>query len=137
MAGSLRVLVVDDTPSIRFLIRMNLEISGHVVTEAVDGQDCLDYLEQLAVAGDALPDVVTFDIVMPRLDGISTVERLRGDDRFANLGIVMVTTQSQQVDISRAHAAGVDAYIVKPFDLDDLIETVERIAAQRREVQGR
>lgn len=115
------VFVVDDTASIRFLIRTNLELEGFDVAEAVDGQDCLDRLADVA------PDIVTIDAVMPRLDGFATVEALRADTRTQHLPIVMVTTQAQAADIKRGTEAGADAYVVKPFDPDALVATVRRV----------
>lgn len=118
-----RVLVVDDTPSIRFLIRTNLEIAGFEVDEAVDGVDCLELLSRL----ETLPDVVTVDVMMPRLDGIATVTTLRANPRYQHIAVVMVTTQSHPADIQRATQAGVDAYVIKPFDPDFLVSTVRDV----------
>lgn len=122
------VLVVDDTPSIRFLIRTNLELAGHQVIEAFDGQDSLD---MLAVC-DPLPDAVTMDMMMPRMDGVTAVERIRADARCAGMGIVMVTTQGQQYDVNRASLAGVDAYVTKPFHPDALVSAIEQVIAARQ-----
>jgi CheY-like chemotaxis protein len=115
-----RVLVVDDTASIRFLIRTNMELAGFDVDEAVDGADCLEFLR----TADVLPDAITVDVMMPRLDGIATVSAIRADPRTAHIAVVMVTTQGHPADIQRATQAGVDAYVTKPFDPDALIATV-------------
>ena len=122
-----RVLVADDTSSIRFLIRTNLEIAGFEVDEATDGQNCLDLLH-----GDApLPDLLTVDVMMPRRDGLSTVRALRAHPRTKDLPIVMVTTQGQAADVQRGMDAGVNAYITKPFDPDHLVETVRTLIGGR------
>jgi DNA-binding response OmpR family regulator len=122
------VLVVDDTPSIRFLIRTNLELAGFEVDEAIDGVDCLDVLRD----GDALPDAITVDVMMPRMDGVSTVASIRADPRTAHVAIVMVTTQGHPADIQRGERVGVDAYITKPFDPDFLVLTVRDVIARSR-----
>ncbi len=122
------VLVVDDTPSIRFLIRMNLELAGIDVIEAEDGQECLDMLAEL----EQLPDLVTIDMVMPRLDGISAISKIRAEERYENLPIIMVSTQGQQIDLNRAKAAGADDYIIKPFDPNELVATVQSMFDSRR-----
>ncbi|GAA3545744.1 hypothetical protein AFL01nite_24110 [Aeromicrobium flavum] len=122
------VLVVDDTASIRFLIRTNLELAGFDVIEADDGQDCLDVLAAL----ETLPDVITMDMMMPRMDGVTAITRVRANPRYAGIGLVMVSTQSQQIDLNRAAAAGVDEYVTKPFDPDTLISTVRRVLESRR-----
>lgn len=118
-----RVLVVDDTASIRFLIRTNLELAGFEVDEAVDGADCLEILAR----AESMPDLITVDVMMPRLDGVSTVTAIRADPRTRDIAIVMVSTQGQTADIKRATDAGVDAYVTKPFDPDDLIITVQDV----------
>ncbi len=124
---AVRVLVVDDTASVRQLIRVNLELDGYEVHEAVDGQDCLDRIADIA------PDVVTIDVVMPRLDGYATVASLRSDPVTATLPVVMVTTQVQAADLRRAAEVGVDAHVSKPFDPDSLADVVQRALAARSE----
>ena len=125
MARSARVLVVDDTASVRQLIRVNLELDGYEVHEAVDGQDCLERIAEVS------PDVVTIDVVMPRLDGYATVAALRADPATAQLPVVMVTTQVQAADLRRAAEVGVDAHVGKPFDPDSLADTVAQVLAAR------
>jgi len=122
------VLIVDDAPSIRLLIRTNLELAGFDVDEAVDGVDCLDRLAESAT----LPDVVTVDVMMPRLDGVATAIAIRSDPRTADIGVVMVTTQNHPADVQRGMRAGVDAYVTKPFDPDDLVTTVNDVVQRRR-----
>lgn len=119
------MLVVDDTASIRFLIRTNLELAGFTVDEAVDGADCLDFLR----AAEVLPDAITVDVMMPRMDGVSTVTAIRSDPRTRDIAIVMVTTQGHPADIQRGMQAGVDAYLTKPFDPDVLVSTVRQAIA--------
>jgi len=113
-----RVLVVDDSAVIRTLISVNLELEGFDVVTAVDGQDALDKIH------DVIPDVVTIDVVMPRLDGFDTVARLRADPRTSHLKIAMVTACAQEADIRKGRSVGVDAYVTKPFDPDTLVRTV-------------
>jgi CheY-like chemotaxis protein len=123
-----RVLVVDDTASIRFLIRTNLELAGFEVDEAVDGIDCLDRLKAL----ETMPDLITVDVMMPRLDGVATVAAIRADERTRDIAVVMVSTQGQAADIQRATEAGVDAYVTKPFDPDHLVVTVGDVLESTR-----
>lgn len=119
------MLVVDDTASIRFLIRTNLELAGFDVDEAVDGVDCLDFLRN----AEELPDAITVDVMMPRMDGVSTVAAIRSNPLWQHMAIVMVTTQGHPADIQRGMSAGVDAYLTKPFDPDHLITTVRDVLA--------
>ncbi len=125
-----RVLVADDTDSIRFLIRTNLELAGFEVDEAVDGLACVEALEADAAAG-RLPDAVTVDVMMPRQDGVATVMQIRRHPALAGLGVVMVTTQNHPADIQRGVAAGADAYVTKPFDPDFLVATIRDVIRRR------
>lgn len=119
-----RVLVVDDSDVIRNLISVNLEMEGFEVITAVDGQDALDKIIEV------VPDVMTIDVVMPRLDGFDTVARVRADPRMSHLKIAMVTACAQEADIRRGEAVGVDAYVTKPFDPSTLVRTVRDLVAQ-------
>jgi CheY-like chemotaxis protein len=117
-----RVLVVDDDDVIRQLISVNLELEGFEVSTAVDGQDCLEKVK------DVRPDVVTLDIMMPRLDGWEAASRLRADPDTADIKVVLLSARAQEADLERGSRIGVDAYLTKPFDPDELIEIVRRLA---------
>ena len=113
-----RVLVVDDTANVRELIRVNLELEGLEVHLAADGQEALDMVEALS------PDLVTMDVMMPRLDGLAAAAALKSRPATAEIPIVMVTARAQASDRRAGAAAGVDAYLTKPFDPDELVATV-------------
>jgi len=118
-----RVLVVDDDEVIRQLIAVNLQLEGFEVSTAVDGQDCLEKVVEVR------PDVITLDVMMPRLDGWVTAMRLREDELTRDIKVVMITARAQEHDIRRGHEIGVDAYVTKPFDPNQLIQTVRKLAA--------
>ena len=120
-----RVLVVDDDDVIRQLICVNLELEGFQVHVAVDGQDALDQVKQVR------PHVVTLDIMMPRLDGWETATRLRADPETAGIRVILLSARAQEADLRRGDRIGVDAYLTKPFDPDELIDTVRRLAGQQ------
>jgi len=123
MSSSLgRVLVVDDDDVIRQLISVNLELEGFEVSTAVDGQDCLEKVKAIR------PDVVTLDIMMPRLDGWEAASRLRADPDTADIKVVLLSARAQEADLERGSRIGVDAYLTKPFDPDELIDIVRRLA---------
>ncbi len=123
MSSSLgRVLVVDDDDVIRQLITVNLELEGFEVATAVDGQDCLDKVKAVR------PDVITLDIMMPRLDGWEAAGRLREDPETAGIKVVLLSARAQEADLERGSRIGVDAYLTKPFDPDELVEVVRRLA---------
>ncbi|WP_285695690.1 response regulator transcription factor [Actinomadura sp. NBRC 104412] len=117
------MLVVDDDEVIRQLIAVNLQLEGFEVSTAVDGQDCLEKVVEVR------PDVITLDVMMPRLDGWVTAMRLREDELTRDIKVVMITARAQEHDIRRGHEIGVDAYVTKPFDPNQLIQTVRKLAA--------
>ena len=105
-----RVLVVDDDEVIRQLIAVNLTLEGFDVSTAVDGQDCIDKVQAIA------PDVITLDVMMPRLDGWETAIQLRKTPETAHIKVVLITARAQEDDIARGANVGADAYLTKPFD---------------------
>lgn len=121
-AGALRVLVVDDDPSIRLLCRVNLEAAGLVVDEAADGKEALD------AALEEPPDVALVDVMMPGLDGWQLAERLRASERTANVGVVFITALTGEGARERARALGA-TYVSKPFDPLQLPAIVSAAAA--------
>jgi DNA-binding response OmpR family regulator len=117
-----RVLVVDDDEVIRQLIAVNLTLEGFDVITAVDGQDCLDKVAEVR------PDVITLDVMMPRLDGWVTAMQLRRDQRTAGIKVVLITARAQEDDRARGRQIGVDAYLTKPFDPAEMIRVVRELA---------
>jgi CheY-like chemotaxis protein len=118
-----RILVVDDSDTIRSLITLNLELEGFEVHQASDGQECLDVVQTVR------PDVITLDVAMPRLDGFGAAARLRSAPETSHIPIVMVTARAQGSDLSRGAELGVAAYVTKPFEPADLVEVVRSVAA--------
>jgi DNA-binding response OmpR family regulator len=117
-----RVLVVDDDEVIRQLIAVNLTLEGFDVSTAVDGQDCLDKVGSIG------PQVITLDVMMPRLDGWETAIQLRKSPDTAHIKVVMITARAQEEDIVRGANVGADAYLTKPFDPGEMIRVVRELA---------
>jgi CheY-like chemotaxis protein len=115
--------VVDDQRSLRSLIRMNLELEDIDVVEATDGRHGLELAQQ------HVPDLVTLDLVMPRMDGLAAAAALRSDPRTQHAPLVMVTTSTSPAHLARARSIGVDAYLTKPFDPDELVRVVRELLA--------
>jgi CheY-like chemotaxis protein len=125
-----RVLVCDDTEQIRRLIRVNLELDGYEVVEAVDGPAALEILQDV---NQPLPDVITMDVVMPRRDGWWMVSAIRADPRLAHIPIVMVTASAQDSDRAHAKRADVDEFVTKPFEPEELLTKIETLAGGQRD----
>lgn len=121
-----KVLVVDDDDVIRQLIAVNLTLEGFQVETAFDGQNCLDRVM------DVMPDVITLDVMMPRLDGWMTATRLRCDEGTSHIKVVLITARAQEDDKRRGLGIGVDAYLTKPFDPAELIQVVRDLALATR-----
>lgn len=120
------MLVVDDNKVIRQLIRVNLELEGFEVVTAADGAECLEIVDHVR------PDVITLDVVMPRLDGFGTAARLRSDPRTRHLPVAIVSACTQY-EVDSGAAAGVDAFLAKPFEPAELVRLVRQLI--RREPQ--
>ncbi|WP_329207144.1 response regulator [Streptomyces sp. NBC_01696] len=122
-----RVLVVDDNKVIRQLIRVNLELEGFEVVTAADGVECLDLVHEVR------PDVITLDVVMPRLDGVQTAARLRADPRTGHLPVAVISACTPY-EVDSGSAAGVDAFLAKPFEPSELVRMVRRLVDRENAV---
>lgn len=120
-------MVVDDSPTIRDLISINLELEGYEVTTAADAQDCLDQLAAVARGEVEPPQLMMLDVVMPGLDGVELTARLKATPATAHLPILIVSASAQRRDFELARGAGADGYLTKPFDPDTLLAEVARL----------
>lgn len=125
-----RVLVVDDNKVIRQLIKVNLELEGFEVVTANDGAECLDVVHHVC------PDVITLDVVMPRLDGFGAAAQLRADPRTSGVPLVIVSACTQH-EVEAGIAAGVDAFVAKPFEPTELVRVVRRLIERNDRRDGR
>jgi CheY-like chemotaxis protein len=118
-----RVLVVDDEESIREIARLSMEaVGGHKVTTASSGR------EALRIATADSPDVILLDVMMPELDGPSTVSKLQADPRTRDIGIVMLTAKVHPNETARfSELPGVAGVLAKPFDPMTLPQQVAEI----------
>lgn len=121
MARKRTILAVDDSLTIRELVNFVLGNAGYEVVLAEDGIEGLARLDQIQ------PDVIITDVNMPRLDGLSFIERAR-EGKAKSTPILVLTTESGAEQKARARAAGATGWIVKPFNPTQLIAAVERVA---------
>ncbi len=113
------VLVVDDDPQVREVVRINLELEGYAVREAANGEEGLAALEEEA------PDLILLDVMMPQVDGWEMLRRVQERHGVGSIPVVMF---SGQLDVgSEAAARGAQGFVGKPFDLRALIEQTKQI----------
>ena len=117
------VLTVDDSRTMRDMLRMALSAAGYAVIQAEDG------VHGLEVLNGSNPDVIITDINMPRMDGFGFISVVRGEGRHRATPILVLTTESSAEKKNRARQAGATGWIVKPFDPDKLVDAVRRVAA--------
>jgi two-component system chemotaxis response regulator CheY len=117
------VLTVDDSRTMRNMLRLALTDAGHTVIEAEDGVHGVEVLG----SSDAV-DVIITDINMPRMDGFGFIDHVRRDPRNRSIPILVLTTESDTTKKQRARDAGATGWIVKPFDPAKLVAAVRRVA---------
>ena len=120
------VLVVDDEPNIVETLQDRLEMNDYQVFTACNGRDGLEK------ALKHKPDVILLDIIMPIMDGLEMLEALRENEQADDISVIMLTACSQTQDISRAKSCRIEDYIVKPFDLGELLKKIELIMDRKR-----
>lgn len=118
---SKRVLIVDDEPGLLSAVATCMRVSGYEVMTAHNGR------EALARVGEAKPDLVISDVRMPEMDGFALARHLRNSPQTAHIPIVMLTAYSETAGQSDGMRAKVDAFLVKPFEPDDLLGVVEEV----------
>jgi two-component system, chemotaxis family, chemotaxis protein CheY len=121
-AAAKRILTIDDSKTIRDMLMMTLAEAGFDVLQAVDGQDGLDMLDKERV------DVVITDINMPRMDGYEVIRQMRANAAFKSMPVLVLTTESEAEKRNLARAAGATGWMVKPFDPERLIATINKVA---------
>lgn len=119
---NIKILTVDDSRTMRDMLRMALEPAGYAVVAAEDGVRGLEMIEA------EHPDVIISDINMPRLDGFGFIEAARKIPSSRFVPILVLTTESSAEKKLRARNAGATGWIVKPFDQDKLISAIKRVA---------
>lgn len=120
--SAINALIVDDSPSMRALLRLALGARGHAVSEAEDGMAALNWLD-----ANPCPDVIITDINMPCLDGYGLIREVRARPELRNCPILVLTTESSDEKKTRARNAGATGWIVKPFDPEKLAAAIRRV----------
>jgi CheY-like chemotaxis protein len=116
-----RVLVIDDEPDVRWLIRMSLERAGHEVIDAEDG------LRGIAMAMKQHPEIIVLDLMMPVMDGYGVLAELSKDPRTANVPVVVLSARAIPDEAERAVGAGARRFLEKPFDPELLAHELDTL----------
>ena len=120
----MKVLVIDDSNTIRRSAEIFLKQGGHEVVLAEDGFDAL------AKVNDYEPDLIFCDILMPRLDGYQTCAIIKRNARFSSVPVVMLSSKDGVFDKARGRMVGSQEYLTKPFTKDQLLQTVKQFGAK-------
>jgi two-component system chemotaxis response regulator CheY len=118
----MRALVIDDSRAMRALLARILGELGFDVSEASNGREGLEHLQKHGV-----PDVVLVDWNMPEMSGFEFVQSVRRVSEYDAMRLVMVTTETEMTRVVKALEAGLDAYVMKPFTREAVVEQLERI----------
>ena len=124
-ASGFKVLVIDDSNTIRRSAEIFLKQGGHEVLLAEDGFDAL------AKIADHQPEVIFCDIMMPRLDGYQTCALIKKNQRFRNTPLIMLSSKDGLFDRARGRMVGSDQYLTKPFTKDSLLQAVATFAPRQ------
>lgn len=114
------ILTVDDSASVRQMVKFTLSDAGYAVIEAVDGKDALAKLRSPV-------NLVITDLNMPNLDGIGLIRSVRANPAYKGIPIIMLTTESQESRKQEGKAAGATGWIVKPFTTQQILAVVKRV----------
>lgn len=123
-----KILVVDDDFSINELIKVNLELSGYNVIQAFDG------IKAFALAKQEVPSLIILDVMMPEIDGFTVAKRIRENSQTKDIPIIMLTALSQLNDKVNGFNIGVDDYLVKPFEIDELLVRVRALLKRTHQI---
>jgi len=121
-----RILAVDDEKHILRLVQINLEKAGYDVVTASNGQEALDQVAKHQ------PDLVVMDVMMPVMDGLDALKKLKSEPATARIPVIMLTAKAQDADVYQGWQLGADLYLTKPFNPLELLTFVKRIFESRQ-----
>ena len=123
-----KVLVIDDDIAINELIKVNLELAGYKAIQAHDG------VKGFALVKQEMPSLVILDVMMPDVDGFTVAKRIRQNEDTKNIPIIMLTALSQLNDKVNGFNIGVDDYLVKPFEVEELMVRVRALLKRTNQI---
>ena len=125
LSSPARLLLVDDEPGLRSAVQAYLEDEGFEVLTAIDGEDGWEKAQQ------QLPDLVISDVMMPRCDGYGLLRRMRDNEQLGGTPLIFLTAKGMTADRTQGYLAGVDDYIPKPFDPEELVARIRNVVRRQ------
>lgn len=125
-----RILVVDDEKNILQMINQTLTKAGYSVTTSEDGKDALEKVKANK------PNLIVLDIMMPYLDGFEVLQALRRNQETRNIPVIFLTAKNNDMDIFKGWQAGVNCYLIKPFNPSELVKYVKQNLKKGSAVEG-
>lgn len=119
-----RLLIVDDDPTIRRVLALNFEDAGYEVTVASDGDEATQLARSLH------PDVMILDVMMPGSDGYTVLRALRTSPQTDDIPVVLLSAKASDAEVFAGWQAGADSYVTKPFEVEEVLQLVSRIASE-------
>ena len=116
-----RILVVDDEEDLGRILKFALVAAGHEVLLAMDGA------EGLKLARENSPDLILLDLMLPKIDGYKVCRMLKFDERYKSIPIVILSARTQEADKEMARDTGADLFITKPYNLEEILRTVDSL----------
>lgn len=119
-----KILLVEDEPEFRLALRMRLEANGYNIIEADDGMSGLDAVRQQN------PDLIILDVMLPRMNGFKVARLLKYSAKYKHVPLMMLTVMSQASDRKMGQAVGADAYLTKPYQPQELLDTISTLVSR-------
>jgi len=115
-----KILIIDDEQGIIDFMQMALESRDYTVISALDGEDGLIAAQQES------PDIILLDVMMPGMDGFETCRRIKNNDLTKKIPVLFISAKAQAADVELGVSAGAEDYIIKPFEMNDLIGKIKK-----------
>ena len=126
MEGGAKVLVVDDEPNILRMVAQYLTTENFTVEMASSGMEALGKVDTFG------PELILLDVMMPGMDGFEVLDKIKSNPQHSTTPVIMLTARDQSADVLKGYQSGATAYQVKPFDMDELLETIDKVLAESR-----
>ena len=118
-----KVLVVDDEPNVLRSLVQYLTIEDFDVETASNGEEALEKVDSFG------PELILLDVMMPGMDGFEVLDKIKAMPKFTETPVIMLTAKDQSSDVLKGYQSGATSYLVKPFNLDELVETINQTLA--------